>query len=197
MMKLVCLGDSLTFGYGVSRMERWTELLKQKVKLKIINKGVNGDTTVGILSRSFKDVVRNDPDYVIIMAGTNDLLMGRSLVNIEENVESLCREMKSNDITPIIGIQPPIIGRMAEKYWGIGIDYENVNKNIAEYRQWVMENIKDVKYADFYGVIRSGCKNGADEDYYVDGLHLTAKGHELIADCAAAVIKEIGKGSAE
>lgn len=197
MIKVVCLGDSLTFGYGVSRVERWTEILKGRVNLKIINKGVNGDTTAGMLSRSFKDVIRNDPGYVIIMAGTNNLLMGRSLVNVEENVESLCREMKSNDIIPIIGIQPPIIGRMAEKYWEIGIDYDKVNKNIAEYRQWVMGSINGVKYADFYSVIRSECKNGAYEDYYVDGLHLSAKGHELIADCAAAVMKEIGADSAE
>lgn len=197
MIKVVCLGDSLTFGYGVSRVERWTEILKEKVKLKIINKGVNGDTTAGMLSRSFKDVIRNDPDYVIIMAGTNDLLMGRSLVNVEENVESLYREMKSNDITPIIGIQPQIIGRIAEKYWETGIDYDNVNENIAEYRHWVMGSINGVKYADFYGVIRSGCKNGAEEDYYVDGLHLSAKGHKLIADCAAAVMKKIGVDSAE
>lgn len=197
MMKLACLGDSLTFGYGVSRVERWTEILKERVNLKIINKGVNGDTTAGMLSRSFKDIIRNDPDYVIIMAGTNDLLIGRRLINVEENVESLCREMESNNITPIIGIQPPIIGRMAEKYWEAGIDYDKVNKNIAEYRQWVMGSINGVKYADFYSVIRSGCKKGEDEDYYVDGLHLTAKGHELIADCAAAVMKEIGADSAE
>lgn len=191
MVKVVCLGDSLTFGYGVSKKERWTELLKERADFKVINKGVNGDTTPGMLSRSFKDVIKNSPDYVIIMAGTNDLLMGRSLDRVEENVKSLCEEMLSHNITPVIGIQPPIIVRMAEKYWEPGIDYSAVNKNISEYRYWVKNNNESIRYADFYDVIKFRCDNGTDTDFYIDGLHLTSKGHELIADFAAAVLKEI------
>lgn len=193
MIKVVCLGDSLTFGYGVSKKERWTELLKDRVDFKIINKGVNGDTTPGMLSRSFKDVISNNPDYAIIMAGTNDLLMGRSLASIEENVKSLYKEMESGNITPIIGIQPSIAEDMAEKYWEPGIDYKNVNKNIDKYRNWVINNDKSLKYADFYEVIKSACKNGTSADYYVDGLHLTADGHKLIADCAADVLNRMNR----
>lgn len=38
-MKLVCIGDSLTYGYGVSSKSCWTELLKKHLNMEVINKG--------------------------------------------------------------------------------------------------------------------------------------------------------------
>ena len=50
-MKLICLGDSLTFGYGVRVSQRWTHLCAQDTGWKIVNEGVSGDTTGGMLAR--------------------------------------------------------------------------------------------------------------------------------------------------
>ena len=50
-MKLICLGDSLTFGYGVRASQRWTHLCAQHTGWKIVNEGVSGDTTGGMLAR--------------------------------------------------------------------------------------------------------------------------------------------------
>ncbi|MFT6707865.1 MAG: acyl-CoA thioesterase-1, partial [Flavobacteriales bacterium] len=49
--KLVTLGDSLTEGYNIDKLKRWTKLLHQKHNLEIINSGISGDTTTGMLSR--------------------------------------------------------------------------------------------------------------------------------------------------
>ncbi len=76
-MKLICIGDSLTTGYGVFRNERWTEILKDRYGFEVVNKGVNGDTTAGMLDRFFDDVVLPGADLVIIMGGCNDLLAGQ------------------------------------------------------------------------------------------------------------------------
>ena len=50
-MELICLGDSLTFGYGVPKGSRWTTRLAQKTGWRIYNFGVCGDTTGGMLTR--------------------------------------------------------------------------------------------------------------------------------------------------
>ena len=50
-MKLICIGDSLTFGYGVRPSQRWTRLCAQETGWEIVNKGISGDTTGGMLVR--------------------------------------------------------------------------------------------------------------------------------------------------
>ena len=42
-MKIVCLGDSLTYGFGVSRSNSWTNIVNKETRLEIVNKGINGD----------------------------------------------------------------------------------------------------------------------------------------------------------
>ena len=50
-MKLICIGDSLTFGYGVRPFQRWTRLCAQETGWEIVNEGISGDTTGGMLVR--------------------------------------------------------------------------------------------------------------------------------------------------
>ena len=50
-MKLICIGDSLTFGYGVHLSQRWTRLCAQETGWELVNEGINGDTTGGMLAR--------------------------------------------------------------------------------------------------------------------------------------------------
>lgn len=57
-MKIVCLGDSLTYGFGVSRSNSWTNIVNEETRLEIVNKGINGDTTSGMLARFNEDVVK-------------------------------------------------------------------------------------------------------------------------------------------
>lgn len=73
-MKLVCLGDSLTYGYKVKPSETWPSLVKQKLNIEVLNKGINGDTTMGMLGRYNFDVRSESPSHVILMGGGNDLI---------------------------------------------------------------------------------------------------------------------------
>ena len=50
-MRLICIGDSLTFGYGVHLSQRWTRLCAQETGWELVNEGINGDTTGGMLAR--------------------------------------------------------------------------------------------------------------------------------------------------
>ena len=52
---MILIGDSLTFGYGVSKKNSWVyKLQNEYTNLKILNKGVNGDTTSLMLTRYIK-----------------------------------------------------------------------------------------------------------------------------------------------
>lgn len=74
-MKLICFGDSLTFGsIGYS----YIRYLRSTTNLTLKNKGVNGDTTFRMFSRLkhfTKHLDYQNPDTYIICIGCNDLLL--------------------------------------------------------------------------------------------------------------------------
>ncbi len=72
MKTVVCFGASLTSG---TVSFNYLELLGARPTLadfEFINHGVNGDLAWNGLQR-LKDIVVEDPDFVIIMIGTNDV----------------------------------------------------------------------------------------------------------------------------
>jgi lysophospholipase L1-like esterase len=69
---VVCFGDSLTEGViGAS----YVDILRERLAphARVINAGVNGDTTLNLLRRVERDVIARDPDVVVILVGLNDL----------------------------------------------------------------------------------------------------------------------------
>lgn len=189
-MKIVCFGDSLTSGFGVYPSKCWVSLLRQHFGCEVLNRGISGDTTAGMLSRSYKDIVENKPSHVVLMGGTNDLLQGYSLNNITSNIEELILEAEKNNIKPIIAIQIPVEETMARKYWYDGIDYCRINKNLEIYKNWVTEySIKKcINYIDFYSEFMCELRKKEKYEIYIDGIHPTALGHKIMACCAERLI---------
>lgn len=71
-MRIVCLGDSLTWGrYGGSYVDALARLKPQHTWL---NAGVGGDTVVNLLRRLESDVFAHSPDAVLVMIGCNDAI---------------------------------------------------------------------------------------------------------------------------
>jgi len=79
MKKIVCYGDSNTWGYDPRSWfgERydiiWTEMLSRKAGWDVVNRGENGREIPG-KGEAFPP----DTDLLIVMLGTNDLLQGKT-----------------------------------------------------------------------------------------------------------------------
>ncbi len=182
-MKIVCIGDSLTFGYGVFKNECWLNLIKNNYNLDIVNKGVNGDTTAGMLSRSYVDVIQLKPTHVMIMAGCNDFMCGRKLDSVKNNLAELIKEALNYNIIPVIGIEPPIEPTLAERKWSGDVDYNVVNNIEETYRDWIISlciNLK-INFVDFYKCFKEALEIKNPRDLYVDGIHPTSLGHKLMS----------------
>lgn len=189
-MKCVCLGDSLTFGYGVDRPYRWCELVKTSLNIEVINRGVNGDTTSGMLSRSYKDIIKNSPTHAIIMGGTNDFLSGKSSKYVFNNLSFLIEECKSNNIIPIIAIEPFAYDEMAKLLWDENVDYEAVNKRIGEYRSIMLSyaSNNNIVCIDFYEAFSKLAASDLRK-FFIDGIHLSSEGHKLMSSLVCHTFK--------
>jgi lysophospholipase L1-like esterase len=179
ILKIVCIGDSLTYGYKLSRSEVWTKLIEKKYGVEVLNKGINGDSTGGMLSRYYGDVIDNKPSYVFIMGGANDLIMEVPLNVIKSNISTMVHQAYGNNIIPIIGTQPLTEPKMAKRYWSNITDFVRVNEELMEIREWIMEfsGIFNVQVVDFCGELGSIINEENKTEFYIDGLHLTPRGN--------------------
>jgi len=181
-MKLVCLGDSLTYGYKIKPSEAWPSLISQKCdNIEVLNRGILGDTTGGMLARLNNDVISQEPSHAIIMGGFNDLIWGVPLAVIKANLVAMVQQLYHNFIIPIIGIPIPCAEDMAKRYWPFVNNFNLVNKNLIIYRDWILSFTKSyrVDNLDFYKCFINN-KNIIEETNYIDGLHPTANGNLIM-----------------
>lgn len=83
-VKIVAVGSSSTYGAGASRpANSYPSRLQAELsrtftghEIRVINRGVSGDTDIDMLARFERGVLAEDPDLVLWQAGTNSLLQG-------------------------------------------------------------------------------------------------------------------------
>lgn len=172
---IIFFGDSLTFGYGVPKQNSWAYKISQKLYPSSLNKACNGDTTTSMLSRYYNDVLKYNPSNIFIMCGTNDLLLGRSVTSIIDNIELMIKDAVSINSKVIIGLPPKIIGSMANELFSPSHLYDYAEKELLTLKTEITNLCEEynLQYINFYDLTLSN-------DIYLDGIHLTSLGHEFM-----------------
>lgn len=202
MIRILCYGDSNTWGYisgsdhqRYGENERWTKILEKKLgrNFEIIEEGLNSRTLISNDERPGKEgkngfqylipcLDTHDPiDLVILMIGTNEL---KSVYNktskdignmLEEYFVKTILGRKSqikNSYPKLLIVTPPIVNEEANYS-------KKVNKYVgATQKSKELDDIyRDIaeKY-NCYFVSNEGLTTG------IDGIHLTKESHELLAN---------------
>ncbi len=180
-MKIVCLGDSFTKGFGVKEEECWVSILNRKLPYEFVNKGISGDTTAGLLCRFYRDVVDEHPRYVLIDGGFNDFIAGADCGTVQANIMALVHQAYHNNIVPVIITVPGGNPQLFRKRWPAYIDIGTVREAYLTYRNWLKE------FCCGFSVFHIDCYEATDYPEfhlynYIDGIHMTPQGHVVIAD---------------
>lgn len=175
-LDIIYIGDSLTFGYGVAKEKSWVFKLTQSLSFLSLNKACNGETTTSMLARYYKDVLVNLPSRIFIMGGTNDLLLGRSVASIVTNIELMIKDGLNINSEITIGIPPKIIGEMANALFSPSHLYTYAENNVLILKEELINicNNYKIPFINFYDLTIDR------NDIYLDGIHLTSLGHELL-----------------
>ena len=104
---IVALGDSLTAGMGVLEDEAYPARLHQRIEAagyhyRVVNAGVSGETSSGLLSRIDWVISSLDPDIVVLETGANDGMRGLDPELIETNLDRLVAILKSHRIQVVL-----------------------------------------------------------------------------------------------
>jgi lysophospholipase L1-like esterase len=156
------IGDSLT-----DRCE-WTELLD---RCNVFNRGVDADTTDGVLSR-IGEVTARKPSKIFIMIGGNDFIIGRKVPEIEKNYKEIIRRIRTEAPPAKIYIQSnlPTLHRLVPIPRNYIRELNERLKSLADDRH--------IFFIDIYS--RMVDKNGdLKQAYTTDGAHLNGAGYQV------------------
>lgn len=178
--KLILIGDSLVYGYGVKFNEGWVYNLSNKLNLEVINKGINGDITASMLDRLYEDVLINNPDYIFLMGGTNDLIKGSPVSKIIKNINEMIIDCAKYTSNIILGIPPCIIKKMANKLFMPSPFYSYCEDSLPFLREELIKlcNHHSIQYIDFYTIT----SKNLHKEIYIDGIHLNFLGNNLLLE---------------
>ncbi len=164
-MKILLIGDSITEGFK-------TGILLPN--LNIINKGVYGDNSEGVLKRLNADVISHNPDIVYILIGTNDFAMGRNNGQLLDTLEKIAGLLKKTIHT-------------GEIYFTSILPTRNIknrpNRRINEMNELIKQLCvkRGTKYFNLHSAMtdETGLLNNK---YTIDGLHLTDTAYQKWAE---------------
>lgn len=178
--RIVCLGDSLTEGYGLAPGQAWPELLENALRSQgwpgavVVNAGVSGSTSASAVSR-LKWQLKSPPDVLIVALGANDGLRG---IAPEETRKNLAAAL---DLAQGSGIVVLLAGmRMPPNY---GAEYTRAFESTFS----ALAAEKTVALLPFLleGVAADPALNLAD------GIHPNAAGYEIVAKTVERHLKPL------
>jgi lysophospholipase L1-like esterase len=164
--KVVFLGNSITEGGN------WKKLLKDST---IINRGISGDNTFGVIAR-IDEIVKLKPASLFILIGTNDLSKKIPDEIVIENIFTIVSRVKAGSPKTKIFVQSILpINNTVEKF-PQQFNNENhiltINDQLSRYAERLRYTYIDLysKFLDDQGKLKSS--------YTFDGLHLNASGYQ-------------------
>ena len=177
--KVVFMGDSITEGWAKEDPDFFTGN-------NFLGRGISGQTTSHMLVRFRRDVIDFSPEYVVILAGTNDVARNNgeiSLDNVLGNLISMCELAEANRIKPILCAVLPADGF----WWRTEIrpaeDLVRLNSMIKEYARSAK-----IPFVDFHTPFKDE-NGGLPKAYADDGVHPNLHCYKIMEDIILDYIK--------
>ena len=167
--QIIFIGDSITDLYPLDNY--YADL-----DLAVYNRGIGGDTTVGVKNRLDLSLFDLAPSKIVLMIGTNDINGLRSvndiLVTYEEIVATIYEKLPNIDLY-IMSVIPQNYD--LESYTNINVD--NSMERINELNKGIIQiaNKYNSTYFDLYSLLLDD-SGMLDKNYSSDGIHLNEKG---------------------
>ncbi|MBP1761030.1 MAG: lipolytic enzyme [Firmicutes bacterium] len=168
-LRIVCLGDSITYGWPWGPEVSWTTMLENVIDAEVINRGIPGNTTSQMMERFDKAVLKANPTHLIIMGGINDIVWQESFDRIVWNLRAMAEKAAEHDIKVIFGMPT-------------AVDDEYIEKLTQRIRNWIKEyaDQQGMPIIDFHMAFFSQNGQILTELLNADGAHPTKEGYKAM-----------------
>lgn len=210
--KAVFIGDSITWQWGIAPRQiardkivipldplpAWMKLAGDNVEVTwhpgffasngYVDKGVSGENTTEMRSRFQRDVLSQDPLFVVIMGGTNDLAQGVSKSLILDNLRSMAEQAAADGIKVVLCSVTPCnqsYSKLSPREKGTHI--VALNKMIKDYAAE-----KGFAYCDYYPALVAADGYSLKEEYCLyDRLHPNPDAYTVMEEIIQRILNVV------
>lgn len=181
MEKIVCLGDSITFGYQIGTKKQvenpYPKVLSKLLNVEVINSGHSGYRSINCLNGLDKYVFQHSPDMCIVMLGINDARGSHMGVTLSSktyisNMKKIIKKLQDKNIEVLVLVPTPTNNKRVRKF---SLDL------------MVELNQLDINYIDMF--VKTNCalrsNNLEFEEVFLDGVHLDDDYYKWISHIVA------------
>jgi lysophospholipase L1-like esterase len=195
-LKIVAMGDSTTAGTpgfmspveapptggGNPESQYCYWMMKAHPTWTVLNRGVNGQRSDQILSRFERDVVKEKPAVVVVLAGVNDIYQGRTPGSVKSNLEKMYLLAERSGIVVVAATILPYNAAGREE-----------SESIREVNAWIRTTSRPplTLFCDTNLAVREK----ADPDLLAsspDGLHPDVEGYKKMGMAISATLEGAG-----
>ena len=171
---LLCLGDSLTYGYGATAGTGYPQQLEQLTGYVTKNAGINGDTAEGALARLPALLQENTPGRVLISIGGNDFLRNLPLERTRAALKSLVQTAAAGAQVVLIAEPKPVA-------------LSAVTSSLKDHEVYaeVAKETGTPLFSDGWSYVLSRSELRSDQ------IHANAEGYKVFAERLAAWLREM------
>ena len=192
-MKIIFMGDSITEGVGLKdKANRFSDLITNELHIDVVNRGLGGDTTNGMMIRLFPEVFSQHPDAMVFLGGVNDINLTALYRPTCANIVSVIRIARDQNVPLFLCLPLPIEpADMPVRAWDTDRDYNRTKWLLGKYAHFIThfcEGRADVHVIDTRTPFLD--ENGnARRELFVDGIHPNEEGHQILARAIGDAIK--------
>ncbi len=169
---ILAVGDSLTYGFGTQNpTQSYPAILERLSGYKVINTGINGETSEEGLKRLPQLLKEYKPALTIICYGGNDILQHLSMQKLEENLNKMVEMVQRSGSKAILIAVP--------NFTLTGLKPLELYSNVADrYSIPIVEDALSDILSDY----------SLKSDY----VHPNAKGYQVLAKEVYKIMQENG-----
>jgi acyl-CoA thioesterase-1 len=179
--RIVCVGTSLTAGFGLDPDLAWPAVLQQKIdaaglRYRVVNAGVSGETSAGALRR-IDWLLREPAAGLVLETGANDGLRGQEPETTRANLQGILDRARRQSPPPKL----VLAGMMAPPNLG------------ADYTRRFRAGFPDVAKAHGAALVPFLLEGVAGDPRLnqTDGIHPTAEGQKIVAENVWRVLRPL------
>ncbi len=182
--KIAFIGDSITAapdGY-VKVFEHMMGAMWPGMRLDYINAGVSGNKVTDVLER-IGDVIAQDPDWITLSIGINDVwhgVNGTPIDRFTDCYDEVVRRLQNQTVAQVVLLTTTVIGENLES---------EANRKLIPYNDFIRETARKrgallaPMNEEFHKAISGWRKAAGDDDlrFTIDGVHMNPIGNCLMA----------------
>ncbi|HEY8037559.1 MAG TPA: GDSL-type esterase/lipase family protein [Methylobacter sp.] len=159
--KIVMIGDSIT------NNAEWSELFP---KVSIVNRGIPGDTTYGVLRR-MDSILSLKPKLAFIMLGINDIYADRPVDRILNDYIAIIERLQESNISPVIQ-STLFVSKKQPRHQVINREVQKLNDSLEG-------------YATEHKLLFINLNQSLSDDHRLrkeltsDGIHINGEGYQI------------------